>query len=435
MARRSSRPTPVNSRWGQGFRASRNLPPVSKQLRVMVSTGFGEGHALPSMALAQALKQRGHDVLVELSERWRDPVLGLGMRFTPATDYIAFPGVAPPEPTWPTVVEIARSLVPVVQDFQPDVVVADLVAPAPLLAAELSGARSAQLIPLVYPVQEPGLPPFEVGLLPPRTGLGARGWRAIEPVLRPLRSSTRWIRRVPQLVEETRAELGLPPLGRLNGQFTTYGAIATGLVMVGTFPQLEYPRRWPTHVRVTGPMRFELPHPDVELPEGPEPLVVIAASTVHSGHELIRVATEALQEEPVRVVATLNRRGEAWSEPVPANATVTDWVSYGQVMPKASLVITSGGHGTVARALSEGVPVLVCPAGAETAENGARVTWAGAGSMLPARFHAPRPVRWAVRRLLSDPRFAQRAREIAVWGREHDGAAQGADLVERYARR
>jgi UDP:flavonoid glycosyltransferase YjiC (YdhE family) len=407
---------------------------VGEPLRVMVSAGFGEGHALPSLALARALRQRGHEVLVELSERWRDPVLALGMRFTPATDYIAFPGVAPPEPTWPTVLEIARSLVSVVRDFQPDVVVADLVAPAPLLAAEMSGARSAQLIPLVYPVQEPGLPLFQVGLLPPRTGLGARGWRAIEPVLRPLRPSTRWIRRVPRLVEETRAELGLPPLPRDNGQFTTYGAIATGLVMVATFPQLEYPRRWPAHVHITGPMRFELPHPDVELPQGDEPMVVVAPSTVHSGHALIRVAIEALEEEPVRVVATLNRRGEMWSGPLPANTAVTDWVSYGQVMPKASLVISSGGHGTVARALSEGVPVLVCPAGAETAENGARLTWAGAGSMLPARLHAPGPVRWAVRRMLSDRRFAQRAREIAAWGRKHDGAAQGADLVERYAR-
>jgi UDP:flavonoid glycosyltransferase YjiC (YdhE family) len=408
----------------------------------MISAGFAEGHALPCLGLARALKQRGHEVLVELSERWRDPVLGLGMRFIPATEYIAFPewigagpGVATPDPAGPTVAQVARSLVPVVQDFQPDLVIAELLAPAPLLAAELSGTPSAQLISLVYPVQEPGLPLFQMGLLPPRTTLGARAWRAIDPALRPLRSSTRLIRRVPRLVEETRGELGLPPLDQPNGHFTTYGALATGLVMVATFPQLEYPRRWPAHVYVTGPMQFDLPCPDVELPDGNEPMVVIASSTVHSGHKLIRVATEALREEPVRVVVNLSRRGQAWSGSLPANTMVTDWLSYGQVMPKASLVISSGGHGTVARALSEGVPVLVCPAGPETAENGARVAWAGAGSMLPARLRAPGSVRWAVRRLLSDPRFAQRAREIAAWGREHDGAAQGADLVERYAPR
>ena len=42
-------------------------------------------------------------------------------------------------------------------------------------------------------------------------------------------------------------------------------------------------------------------------------------------------------------------------------------------MPQADLVICHGGHGTVARALAAGVPVLCCPAVGDMAENGARV--------------------------------------------------------------
>ena len=67
-------------------------------------------------------------------------------------------------------------------------------------------------------------------------------------------------------------------------------------------------------------------------------------------------------------------------------------------------------------------------------ENGARVTWAGAGLMVPRPLLAPAPLRWAVRRVLADPRFVARAQAIAAWGRENDGTSLGASLDERHAR-
>jgi UDP:flavonoid glycosyltransferase YjiC (YdhE family) len=39
-----------------------------------------------------------------------------------------------------------------------------------------------------------------------------------------------------------------------------------------------------------------------------------------------------------------------------------------------------------------------------------------------------------MRRILADARFAERAQQIAAWGRENDGAARGAELLQRYAR-
>ena len=66
-------------------------------------------------------------------------------------------------------------------------------------------------------------------------------------------------------------------------------------------------------------------------------------------------------------------------------------------------------------------------------ENGARVAWAGAGLMLPRTLLAAAPMRWAVRRILDDPRFATRAGAIARWAKENDGAERGAELVERHA--
>ena len=52
-------------------------------------------------------------------------------------------------------------------------------------------------------------------------------------------------------------------------------------------------------------------------------------------------------------------------------------MSYARTMPRCDLVVTHGGHGTLARALASGCPVVVCPAGGDMAENAARVDWAG----------------------------------------------------------
>ena len=226
----------------------------------------------------------------------------------------------------------------------------------------------------------------------------------------------------------TRERLGLPPLERFHG------GISESLALVGTYPQLEYPREWPAGTHVTGPLFFELPAEPVEVPEGPEPLVVVAPSTAQDREcELVRATLAGLADEPVRVLATTNRREPTEPIEVPANAVLTDWLPYSQVMPQADLVISHGGHGTVVRALHSGAPVLCCPAGGDMGENGARVSWAGAGLSLPRRLVSARGVRVATRRVLGDPGYLNKAREIAAWSAANDGAVRASELVEEAA--
>jgi UDP:flavonoid glycosyltransferase YjiC (YdhE family) len=267
------------------------------------------------------------------------------------------------------------------------------------------------------------MPFFAFGAQPPRTAVGRALWRAGLPAL------GAGLRRGRRELNEMRAVVGLAPVEGFHG------GISGELALVATFPQLEYPRRWPGHVHVTGPMQFELPHAEIELPAGGEPLVLVAPSTAQDPElRLVRATLEAFEEQPVRVVATTNRPGSGDALPAaPANAVVVDWLSYSQVMPQAALVVCHGGHGTVARALGAGAPVLCCPHVGDMAENAARAAWAGAGLMLPWRMLGARSVRVAARRILGDPSFALRAGEIATWGRAHDGAARGAELVERLA--
>jgi UDP:flavonoid glycosyltransferase YjiC (YdhE family) len=388
-------------------------------MRVLVAAFGDAGHAFPAIALARALAGRGHEVVVETWGRWREAVEEIGLGFTAAEEYRVFPP-PPPGSDGPGAASAARALLPFMEEMRPDVVVSDILTVAPALAAEAAGVRRATLIPHIYPVQEDGLPFFGFGLVAARTPVGRAVWGAGRPLLET------GLRRGRRELNAERAELGLPPAERFHG------GISEELALVATYPQLEYPRRWPGHAHVTGPMFFELPHREVELPEGDYPLVLVAPSTSQDpDHRLVRTALEALADEPVRVVATMNREGRAPAIPVPANAVLVDWLSYSQVMPLASLVICHGGHGTVARALAEGVPVLVCPAIGDMAETGARVAWAGVGLMLPGRLLTLGPLRWSVRRLLAEPQFTERAAEIAAWSRENDGTTHAAELVER----
>jgi UDP:flavonoid glycosyltransferase YjiC (YdhE family) len=203
------------------------------------------------------------------------------------------------------------------------------------------------------------------------------------------------------------------------------------LSLVATFPQLEYPRRWPDWAHVIGPLMWEPPFGEVELPPGDDPLVLVAPSTSQDPeHRLLRAALRGLADAPVRVLATTNRRPLPSPVDVPDNTRLVDWVSYSRTMPRCAAVLCHAGHGTVARALSSDCAVIAVPAAGDMYENAARIDWAGLGVRLPSRFCTPRGVRLAVERCLADPRIRARVAEVAEWSRTHDPVGQAASLLE-----
>lgn len=393
-------------------------------VRVVIAAFGDPGHTFPAIALARELRRRGNEVLIESWEEWGEAIRAEGLEFRAAQEYMVFPPPGPDTPQGQTVAHAARALSELMEEFEPDLVVSDILTRAPMLAAEVAGVPQATLVPHVFPVQEPGQPIYSLGFRSPRTALGRAGWRAVMPVVEG------GLRQGRDELNVTRARLGLAPLDRFHG------GISELLTIVATFPQLEYPRRWPAGTHVTGPLFFELADgTDPPVPEGDGPVVLVAPSTSQDPEcELVRAALEGLAEEPVRVVATTNRQEPREPIEVPQNAVLCKWVSYTRAMAAADLVICHGGHGTVARSLQMGVPVLVCPAVGDMSENGARVAWSGSGLTLPRRLVSPRAVRLATRRILADRRYRERAEEIASWSRENDGAARAAALVEEAAR-
>lgn len=393
-----------------------------RPLRLFLGAFGDPGHAFPMLALGSALVRRGHAVTFETWERWRPYAETAGMAFVPAPEYPVFPTRDAPLQPYEAVVRAARDTRPHVAALRPDAVVADILTLGPALAGELEGVPVATLIPHVHPAMEPGMPPYSFGAQLPRTEVGRRLWGTLHPlVLRGLEHGRRDL-------NGARERLGLDPLSHVHG------GISRRLCLVGTFPQLEYPRAWPPETHVVGPLLWEPPADEVELPPGDDPLVLIAPSTAQDReHHLLRAALPGLDGEPVRVLATWNRRPVPGPLRVPANARLVEWVSYARTMPQCAVVVCHVGHGTMVRALASGSTVVACPVAGDMAENAARLAWAGAGVRLPWRFATPQGIRLAVRRALAEPALARRAGELAEWALEHDGAERAAGLVEQLA--
>ena len=209
--------------------------------RILLGAFGDPGHAFPMIALGRALVARGHDVTLQTWTRWQEHVEAEGIAFAAAPEYQVFPQGPEPLDFYEAVVHATRDTLPLVRELRPDIAVADILTLAPALAAELAGR----------PVRHPHPP-----RLPRRRAAASRSTRwgracRARPPAAPLapRPSARRPRPAarPRELNETRARLGLAPLDHVHG------GISRRLALVGTFPQLEYPRTWPEHVHVVGP--------------------------------------------------------------------------------------------------------------------------------------------------------------------------------------
>ena len=347
------------------------------------------------------------------------------MTFAEAPSYPVFPTPEVPGDPYSAAVDAAQATRRLVGEWRPDACVSDILTVAPALAAECEGVPVATLVPHVFPLGAPGFPVYSIGARLPRTRVGAAGWNFAA-------------RRVDASLElgrcqynASRARLGLQPLPY------AHTGLSRELTLVATLPQLEYPRDWPEWTRLVGPLAWEpsTAAPDA-LPPGAAPLVLVAPSTAQDrDRALLRAALTGLADAPVRVIAVDDDRNADAPLPIAPNAVLSPWLSYADVMPHCDVVVTHGGHGTLARALTSGCPVVVCPAGGDMGENAARAEWAGLGVRLPKRVLGGGTLRLAVSRVLGDEGYAARAGAVARWASTHDSPTAGARELESWLER
>ena len=83
------------------------------------------------------------------------------------------------------------------------------------------------------------------------------------------------------------------------------------------------------------------------------------------------------------------------------------------MLPKADVLVTNGGYGSVNQVLSFGVPLVAAGLTEDKADVNARVAWSGAGINLATNEPTPQALREAVRTVLDKPDYRARAKRMA----------------------
>jgi UDP:flavonoid glycosyltransferase YjiC (YdhE family) len=169
------------------------------------------------------------------------------------------------------------------------------------------------------------------------------------------------------------------------------------------------------------------------LDAGPPPVVfTLGSSAVMDAGRFFEESLDAARAVGRRAVLLVGRDPRNRSlTPLPDSAIAVEYAPYSAVLPRAAAVVHQGGVGTTAQALRAGRPMLVVPWSHDQPDNAERVRRLGVGlTVSRARYRAATAAA-ALRRLLGEPPFGERAAEIGRLVRAEDGAADACDALER----
>ena len=232
-----------------------------------------------------------------------------------------------------------------------------------------------------------------------------------------------------------RAEAGFAPLAAdLDALWMTHDRLViTTLRSLDDGPvQLTHADR----IRHVGPVlererhgvRVELPWRD----DGAAPLALVSFSTAPEQGSPVKFqnAIDAMAELPLRAVVTVGDSVAVEALRPAPNVHVVATADHDDLMRRASIVLTHGGHGTFMRALKHGLPMALVPGLAhDQAPNAAAAQAWGVGLALPGDADAA-AMREAARSLLANPAYRERARAMSRELADVDGAANAAEEIE-----
>jgi UDP:flavonoid glycosyltransferase YjiC (YdhE family) len=274
-----------------------------------------------------------------------------------------------------------------------------------VLAAEAARIPCALLSPTISLRPLPGVPPVGSGLPAPTT-LGAR--IEIEAANRRfLAVMNHWL----PMLNEARASLHLAPSSHVLELFDRPARFLIGMSAAFDFPADFLP----SNVRYIGPL---LDASDWSGPwirpwdESDRPRALISFSTTNQDQaDALQRTINAVGQIDMEAIATLGPALEGICLNAPENVTLLPSAPHDAVMKEVSLVVTHGGHGTVSRALSHGLPLLVMPFGRDQADIAARVEVRGVGLTLPPNA-TETEIAAAIVRLIEESRFRSAARRL-----------------------
>jgi hypothetical protein len=354
-------------------------------MRVLFTTTPGRGHWQPMLPLAQALRATGHEVRWAAAEEVcaRLGKEGFGavrsgrgaaevpVITAPPPEIAALPPAERPDFLFAKFFGPRRAepmladLVPIVEDWQPQLLVCD--------QAELAGPIAAARNDVPNATHAFG------HLLPSQR-----------------------VARAGEAVAELWRAQGLEPRP-----------------FAGTYDHL-YIDIYPPSLQTddTGHIEdIQLLRPALIARDGsPDPLVYVTFGTVwNEDLALFSTVVKGARELPVRVVVTLgpgHNPGELGEQP--ANVRVAEFIPQEQLLPECAAVVSHAGSGTFLAALAAGVPQLLVPGAADQFLNAEAAVRGGVALVLWPGEVSVASVRDALKSVLADTGLREAAERVAT---------------------
>lgn len=393
-------------------------------MKYLLAIWDGGGATPPNLGVARILVERGHEVVAFGDATLADDVAETGATFRPwptapqrrstrleddllkdwecrtplgAAQRILDRLIAGPAKRF------AADITAAIDDEHFDALLADGMLLGALIGAEARDVPAATLVGSVYLAPSRVRPPM--GRIAPARGAVGRVRDRVSFAL----VNMLWQGGIHTL-NDARAEYGLDPLAHLWDQWDHANRV---LMLTGS--AFDDPPPDAPNVRYVGPVLDDIPaEGTLTLPPGDDPLVVVGLSSSYMQQsDLLRRIAQALSQLPVRGVITTGPAIDPLDVPAAENVLVVRAAAHTELIPKANLVITHAGHGTLIKAIAAGVPTLCVPLGRDQPDNAARAKRHGVAVVLSSRSSSA-TIAKAVRQMLSEPSYRTAADDLGA---------------------
>ena len=371
-----------------------------KPLRVLLPTLGSAGDVHPFIALALALRARGHEPIILTNPFFEDLITQQGFRFLPIGNIdTARTAIANPD-VWDLRKGfgiLASLIVPSIEQVFAAIERHSDDSTVVAYSTLAFGARVAQ--------EKLGVPSASVHLQP--SVIRTFGDQGMFGNVRLSASHPRWFkkmvfrladsliidRHVKAPLNRFRATLGLASVDRVMFRW-----VHSPQCVIGFFPEWFAPPQpdWPPNTHAVGFPLWDAG--DEEIPQGAEDFLNGGEPPVIFTPGSAGATMQQFFDESVRAASSLRLRAMLvtnYPEQVPAvlpdGIQVFGYLPFSKILPRASLLVYHGGIGTLAQAVKAGVRQLVVPHGYDQFDSGWRLERLGLGRTISmSRYRANR---------------------------------------------
>jgi rhamnosyltransferase subunit B len=415
-------------------------------LNILLPTIGSAGDVHPVVALALALKARGHRSTVITNPFFQELIEQQGLGFLPlgtieqARQAIADPDLWHPRKGFEVVAR--RAIVPAIGEVYRYIERHADGATVVAASGITFGARLAQER-LGVPLATVHLQPSIIRSLVDQGMAGTVRISASQPLWfkRTFFRLADWLlmdRALKPPLNEFRASIDLAPIDRVMHRW-----IHSPQLVIGFFPDwFASPQPdWPPSTHLVGfPLwdsggAGDMP-PDAEtfLRAGEPPVVFTPGSAGATLHRYFRESVAAARKLGIRTMLVTNFLDQIPTD-LPPHVKAFGYLPFSAMLPRSALLVYHGGIGTLAQAIKAGIPHLVVPNGHDQFDNGWRIEKLGLGRSIPQTRYRAREVETAIRTLLGDREGSARRQEFARRIDSDAAVTRACELIEALAGR